>query len=276
MRLMDIAASTDAHRTSLPVVAAAVVIALLGTYAAGLASQTVATLAIQAGLFVPLRDAVCLGLVLAVLFLWHRSGRLVRAPTWGAPVPALLAACTVGLLPLALAWGGMALAGAVQTEPVATGALAAAIAGLPFLLMHGLAEQTLVRRLAQGQVQARFGALAGIAVGAAVWTGVQWLQGYGGPLEVLNSFLLAVLLGLVARGPGGVIAAGLAQGLWTWAEVVLLKSGLGLTVLADEAPWAGSGSDTYGSVIFTLALLLTGAVLVRRDRDLWPPRGTAA
>lgn len=251
----------------------AVLIALAGTVAAGFASAELAGLLVTAGLQVPLREPLNLLMVLAVGWLAFSRLGPATAIRLGQAGPGAMVGAVVALGVLLAAWGLLIATGAASsprwigdsTAPVALAAFA-----LPWMVLHGLSEQYLVHRLAQDRAERWRGAWAGILVAALVWTGVQALQGYVAPVLLVNSFLLGCLFGLVARGPGGVLAAGLAHGLWSWLETVVWRSlwqwqlEPGLGAVGDQ--------DSYGTWALTLVLLAVLLVAVGRGGKRQPPR----
>lgn len=240
-------------------------IALVGTIAAGQLSAHLAAPSSPLGwLGTMLREPLNLAIVVGIgLLFGHAFGGPQRIAL-GRPLHALGWGIAAGLVPVGLAWA--LILGTGQADSAAHGRAIAPVGlavALGFLLLHGLAEQWLVRRLAQdsaeGWLATRTGpvlaAWGGIVVAALVWTGVQAWQGYGSAMLLVNSFLFAVLLGQIVRGTGGgVLAAGIGHGLWSWAETQAIPWQSSWMMAPN---WlAGGGSDTYGAGAFALALVV--------------------
>lgn len=252
----------------------AVLIALGGTVAAGFASADLASLLVTAGLQVPLREPLNLLMVLGLGWLAFRTLGPPTAIRLGQAGPGVMAGAAVALGVLLAAWGLLMATGAASSPRWvgdSTAPVALAVFALPWMVLHGLSEQYLVHRLAQDRAERWRGPWPGIFVAALVWTGVQLVQGYAAPVLLVNSFLLGCLFALLARGPGGVLAAGLAHGLWSWLETVVWRS-LWQWQL-DPGAGAVRDQDSYGTWALTLVLLAVLLVAVWRDRPrLTPPQ----
>lgn len=245
----------------------AVLVALAGTVAAGVASAELAGLLVSAGVQLPLREPLNLLMVLAVGWLAFRRLGPPTAIRLGQVGPGVMAGALLALGVLLGAWGLLIATGAASSPRWigdSTAPVALAVFALPWMVLHGLSEQYLVHRLAQDRAGRWRGAWPGIVIAALVWTGVQALQGYVAPVLLVNSFLLGCLFGLVARGPGGVLAAGLAHGLWSWLETVVWRS----LWQWNLEPGAGAvrDQDSYGTWALTLVLLAVLLLAVWRGR----------
>jgi hypothetical protein len=151
---------------------------------------------------------------------------------------------------------------------------------LPAHLAHGLAEQLLVQAIAQravmaGQEAGFWRKVAGAGIAGAGLAAIQGLQGYASTIELVNAFLFGTLLGVIALGRGGILAAGFAHGLWTWAERLWIGDLLGAEIVATDPPTylAGPGPDTYNSEVFGLCLIVAIAialVLLQRSKPRVP------
>lgn len=251
----------------------AALIALAGTVAAGVASAELAALLVSAGLQVPLREPLNLIIVLGVGWLAYRRMGPPQAIRLGQVGPGVVMGAGVAVGVLLGAWGLLILTGAAAAPRWVgdtTSPLVVAVFALPWMVLHGLSEQYLVHRLAQDRAERWRGAWSGVIISALVWTGVQALQGYVAPVLLVNSFLLGCLFGLVARGPGGVLAAGLAHGLWSWLETVVWRSlwqwelEPGIGAVRDQ--------DSYGTWALTLVLLAALLMVVWPDRQRQAPK----
>lgn len=245
----------------------AVPLALAGTLAAGDLSAELAGRLVSAGVQVPLREPLNLLMVLVVGWLAFGSLGPPTVIRLGQAGPGVLVGAVMALGVLLGAWGLLIATGAASSPRWigdSTTPVALAVFALPWMVLHGLSEQYLVHRLAQDRAERWRGAWAGILVAALVWTVAQALQGYVAPVLLVNSFLLGCLFGLVARGPGGVLAAGLAHGLWSWLETVVWRS----LWQWNLEPGAGAvrDQDSYGTWALTLVLLAVLLVAVWRER----------
>jgi hypothetical protein len=263
-----------------------IVVAIGATVLAGEASMALVSGIGLSGTGLSLvRDLVNLALVLAVGFVWMRlflmAATPAPTPVTGRIGPGFGMGAAWGIGPLVLAWMAVGMMGAVSlgTDPVGPVTLIVPLIMLPAHLAHGLAEQVLLQVIAQRAVMAGAvpGALspvrqlAGAMLAGICLAGVQALQGYASPIELLNSFLLGTLLGVVALGSGGILAAGIAHGLWTWAERLVIGDIVGAQVIATDPPTylAGPGPDTYTSEAFSLCLVVAitlAIILLQRSK----------
>jgi membrane protease YdiL (CAAX protease family) len=213
---------------SLPVWARAFVIAVLVSGALLLASPWLyATLS---GPFAPaLTQAALAALSLAALVLSGQKALHANAPR-SLAIGFAAAAVLVGL---SFAMG--AFTGALVVTPAAALVVGPLALSLLAWTLHGFAEEAVFRGLVQRTFGAKFGALAGIALGAAGWAVFQALQGYVGPLEVTVSLVLGAGFGLLAHRFGLWAAVGAHAGWGFWELDVLKPFGLALGPLADSA-----------------------------------------
>lgn len=245
----------------------AALVALVGTVAAGLASAELAAWLVRAGVQVPLREPLNLVMVLGIGWLAYRWLGMPQLIRLGRFAPGLMVGSGLALGILLAAWGLLIQTGAAASPRWVgdtTSPLALALFALPWMVLHGMSEQYLVHRLAQDRAERWRGPWPGIIVAALVWTGVQAMQGYVAPVLLVNSFLLGCLFGYVARGPGGVLAAGLAHGLWSWLETVVWRSLW--TWQLEPGLGAVRDQDSYGTWALTLVLLALLLALVWRER----------
>jgi membrane protease YdiL (CAAX protease family) len=229
--------------------------ACAGALLAGNLSNAFAQLAVQLGGPSFLREPINAALALALLWAWQkwRPGALYSPPKWSQFIYAMPIGLCLGIALPGLALGVLFFAGAVTIKPPSGGALTLVVP-LVFLLIHGLAEESLVRGIAQREGHNYFGPLGGIALAAICFCALQTLQGYGGVWQVTNSLLFGAVLGFLALGKGGIWAAIGAHAGWTWLELGVLG---GEGQIAKTTNWlAGSGHDSYGSPAFTLVLIV--------------------
>jgi hypothetical protein len=207
-------------------------------------------------------------LIAAWFWTWVLSSRgEANAIGFGKVGPGFVWGIVAGVVPMLMSWGILALMGVVEVEqglPVLLpSGVIVSILLLPTFVAHGMAEQLLLQRVLQGALRRVFPPQGALHLISALMAGlglaaVQWLQGYTSPIEVFNSFLIGSLLGLVALSPGGIWAAAVGHGLWTWVESQLITETLKLRVILTDPPTylAGPGPDTYTSEVFSLVLLV--------------------
>jgi membrane protease YdiL (CAAX protease family) len=227
--------------------------ACAGAFLAGNLSSASAQLAVQLGGLSFVREPINAALALALLWAWQkwRPGAIYSPPKWGQFIYGIPIGLCLGIALPALALSIMSLAGAATIKPPIGGALTLVVP-LVFLLIHGLAEEALIRGIAQREGHNYFGPLGGIALAAICFCALQTLQGYGGLWQIINSLLFGAVLGFLALGQGGIWAAIGAHAGWTWLELGALG---GAGQIVKTTNWlAGSGHDSYGSPAFTLVL----------------------
>jgi membrane protease YdiL (CAAX protease family) len=244
---------TETHRQLFNFISACLAACLFALFA-GNASSSLAQFLVQSGGPPYLREplnAVIAGL-LYVMWRRLRPGARFSPPKWGNIAIGLSVGLCLGVvLPGAALWL-MTVAGAatVKAPTLETTTL---LVPFLFLIMHGFAEESLVRGIAQREGHNGFGPLGGVAVGAICFCALQAFQGYVDIWSVLNGALFGACLGFLALGPGGIWTAIGAHAGWSWLEIAVLGRA-GQIVKADV--WlAGSGPDSYGSPVFTLVLL---------------------
>lgn len=246
--------SSPIKRTLLVVVAASVAIGV--AYGAGELSHLLSFIITEAGAADFFREPINLALGLAGLFLWQQLSRspVQTPPLWGSPAIGLGWGWLVGCALPGLALLGIVMlhAGAFEARPFA---LASILIPVPFILIHAMAEEVVVRGIAQRAGHSAFGALAGIGVAALTFCVLQTLQGYNSIWHIANSALFGTALGLLALGRGGIWAAIAGHAGWTWLETCWI--GDAVRFQKDNGVWVGgTGPDSYGSPIFTLVLIL--------------------
>jgi membrane protease YdiL (CAAX protease family) len=222
---------------------------------AGNVSNAVAQVAISYQGPAYIREPINLAIALALLWAWRqwRRGALFSPPAWGNVAIGLSLGLVVGIILPGAALGVMALMGLASFKAPVVAPVVLAVPFI-FLILHGLAEESLVRGIAQREGHNLFGPLAGIGLAAMSFAALQMLQGYAAPWQIINSALFGAVLGFLALGPGGIWAASGAHAGWTWLEVAVLGAD---GQIVKTAHWlAGSGRDSYGSPIFTLVLVL--------------------
>ncbi|AMS28278.1 MAG TPA: hypothetical protein DIU09_14715 [Hyphomonadaceae bacterium] len=235
-------------------------VAVVVAFSAGEFSHLLSFWITEAGAPDFFREPLNLALGLAGLFLWRQLSRLPEQtpPLWGSPAIGLCLGWLVGCALPGLALIGLVIlqAGAFEARAFA---LAALIIPIPFILIHAMAEEVVVRGIAQRGGHAAFGPLAGIVVAALTFCVLQTLQGYNSIWHIANSALFGAALGFLALGRGGIWAAIAGHAGWTWLETCWI--GDAVRFQKDNSFWAGLGPDSYGSPIFTLVLILILALL---------------
>jgi membrane protease YdiL (CAAX protease family) len=251
--------SSPIKRTLLMMLAAGVAVAV--AYGAGEISHLLSFWISEAGAPGFFREPINLALGLAGLLVWQKLSRLPdqTPPLWGSPAIGLgwgwLVGCALpGLALLSLI---ISHAGVFEVRPFA---LAALIIPIPFILIHAMAEEVVVRGIAQRAGHAAFGPLVGVGLAALTFCALQTIQGYSSFWHIANSALFGAALGFIALGRGGIWAAIAGHAGWTWLET----SWIGDAVTFQKAGgfWAGAGPDSYGSPVFTLVLILVATLMV--------------
>jgi membrane protease YdiL (CAAX protease family) len=232
----------------------AFLMACFGGVVAGSASQALAQIGMANGGPSFIREPINAVLALFILFMWQRWRPAARAgaPKWGHVGIGLITGLGLGIALPALALTLMSVANVAKIHAPQVSLIAL---GVPFifLIFHGLAEEMLVRGIAQREAHHHFGALAGVVTGAVCFGSLQALQGYVGFWEIINGTLFGACLGFLALGPGGIWAASGAHAGWTWLEIAVL--GQRGQIVKTSNWFAGSGADSYGAPAFTLVLL---------------------
>ena len=246
--------SSPIKRTVSMMLAAGVALAI--AYGAGEISHLSSFWISEAGAPDFFREPINLVLALAGLLVWQKLSRLPNQtpPIWGSPAIGLSWGWLVGCSLPGLALLGIVMlhAGAFEARPFA---LASILIPVPFILIHAMAEEVVVRGIAQRAGHSAFGALAGIGVAALTFCVLQTLQGYNSIWHIANSALFGAALGLLALGRGGIWAAIAGHAGWTWLETCWI--GDAVRFQKDNGVWVGgTGPDSYGSPIFTLVLIL--------------------
>lgn len=221
---------------------------------AGSASLSLADALVQAGGPNAMREPINAAIAVLLYLLW-RKWRPVgnySPPVWGNIGVGLILGLLAGIiLPgvalLTLSGLDMATLSMPRASPIMLGV------PLVFILVHALAEEILVRGIAQREGHYHFGPWGGVLVGAGCFTLVQTLQGYGEVVQIINSALFGAVLGFLALGPGGIWAAIGAHAGWSWLEGAVM--GAQGQIIKNGAWLAGSGPDSYGSPIFSLVLI---------------------
>ena len=250
--------SSPIKRTLSMMLAAGVALAI--AYGAGEISHLSSFWISEAGAPDFFREPINLALALAGLLVWQKLSRLPNQtpPLWGSPAIGLGWGWLVGCSLPGLALLGLVIvqAGVFEGRPFV---LAALIIPIPFILIHAMAEQVVVRGIAQRAGHAAIGPLAGIGLAAITFCALQTSQGYSSVWHIANSALFGAALGFLALGRGGIWAAIAGHAGWTWLETSWI--GDAVTFQKDGGFWAGAGPDSYGSPVFTLVLILFLALM---------------
>jgi len=250
----------------------AVIVAIAWAYGSGELSHLVSFSMTEAGAPDFFREPINLILSLLGVFLWHKLSQSppTTPPIWGSPI-------------LGLSWGwmiGCVLPGLALVALVGLQAgrfelrefpLAALVIPVPFILMHAMAEETIVRGIAQRAGHAAKGPLMGVGLAALTFCALQTLQGYHSIWHIANSALFGGVLGFLALTRGGIWAACAGHAGWTWLETSWI--GDAVHFQKDGSFWAGAGPDSYGSPVFTTVLILS-LVLISFMRALQATRDT--
>lgn len=209
------------------------------------------------------REPINLALALLGFLIWQSLSQTSKSPPlWGSPAIGLGWGWVVGC-----ALPGFALLGLVFVQAGRFEArdfsVAALIIPVPFILIHALSEEVIIRGIAQRAGTAAFGPLLGIGVAALAFCVLQTLQGYQSMWHIANSALFGAALGFLALGRGGIWGAVAGHAGWTWLETSWI--GDAVTFQKDGSFLAGAGPDSYGSPVFTAVLIVILALMgVRR------------
>jgi membrane protease YdiL (CAAX protease family) len=249
---------TDQHRHIFQCLTACLAACFFALFA-GNASSSLAQFAVQSGGPPYLREplnAVIAGLLYLMWRKWHPAARY-SSPQWGHVAIGLTVGLVVGIaLPGAALWV-MSLIGVAMIKAPTIGGIALGVPFL-FLVVHGFAEESLVRGIAQREGHNSFGALGGVGLAAVSFCLLQGFQGYFGVWHVINGALFGACLGFLALGAGGIWTAIGAHAGWSWLEIAVL--GQPGQIVKTQSWLAGSGPDSYGSPAFSLVLLIVVAV----------------
>ena len=249
------------------------VYAWLAAYSAGEISHHLSFLIGESGGPDYFREPINLGLALLALWLWRglSGDGAPLAPTLGSPTWGLGGGWIVGCVLPGLALVLMAALGAGIFSPTRV-QLLALILPIPFILIHALAEEVIIRGIAQRSAQRLYGPMAGIGLAALTFCILQATQGYGSVWHIVNSALFGAVLGFLALGRGGIWAAAAGHAGWTWLETSWIGDGVTFTKMPGF--WAGFGPDSYGAPTFTVVLMFTlgligagRALQARKDRQ---------
>jgi membrane protease YdiL (CAAX protease family) len=216
-----------------------------GAYFAGNASQSLAMWAVlhQGPNF--MREPINAAIALLIYLAWRKWRPIANysEPKWGQIGVGLVLGFVIGIGLPGLALGAMAGLNLAVIKPPS----------FFVLIIHGLAEEILVRGVAQREGHTYFGPWGGVILAALCFCGLQVLQGYNGLFEIANSALFGAVLGLLALGRGGIWSAVGAHAGWSWLETAFLGE---KGQIVKTSSWlAGQGPDSYGSPLFSLVLL---------------------
>lgn len=269
--------SETARRTDWPLLAFGCVYAVVVAFAIGQASGFIASESARVGGPERLREPVNVALALGAFWIWLRIAPKARTakPGFGSPVHALADGLTLGIALPAIALGVLVMSGLAYFEPESAPLDPWIVAaGFGFLCLHSFAEETLMRGVAQRAGEAAFnggvaGGWAGVLSGGVAFAALQILQGFPGPVFVLNGFLFGCVAGLLARGKGGILSATALHAAWAWLETIVLPRAGSFSV--EPGFWGGGGPDSYGSGVFAVVLCAAIAALAVSDPGLRSP-----
>lgn len=201
------------------------------------------------------REPINVAIALALLWTWQkwRPSALYSPPKWGNAVFGLVVGLIVGIALPGLALTLMSISGAATIKAPSLPPVVLAVPFV-FLIVHAIAEESLIRGVAQREGHNFYGSLGGVVLAAVTFAALQTFQNYGGAWEVLNSLLFGGVLGLLALQAGGIWTAIGAHAGWSWLEIAALGE---RGQIVKNASWlAGTGRDSYSSPAFTLVLVL--------------------
>lgn len=202
-----------------------------------------------------LREPLNAGIALALLWGWQkwRPAGNYSPPKWGRVAIGLGLG---GFIGAALPMSALVIMSVLGVATLKGPTVEPHILAIPviFVVIHGLAEESLIRGIAQREGHTYFGPLAGVCLAALSFAVLQGLQGYVGLVQICNSALFGGVLGFLALGPGGIWTAVGAHAGWTWLETTLLG---GSGQIVKSSSWlAGMGHDSYGSPLFSIVLII--------------------
>jgi membrane protease YdiL (CAAX protease family) len=240
-------------------IARACLAATIFAFVAGNLSTSLAGTLVQMGGPWFLREPINVLLALLFLVLWNRWQPLASysKPAWGHVAVGLAIGLTAGIILPGIALWTMAVTGAATLKPPEVESIALLVPFI-FLILHGFAEESLLRSIAQRTAHHGLGALWGVGIGAICFCVLQCAQGYVSVWNIINSLLFGTSLGFFALGWGGIWSAVGAHAGWSWLETAAL--GQPGQIVKSSSWLGGSGPDSYGSPVFTGVLLLAIAV----------------
>lgn len=206
------------------------------------------------------------------------GGAAAAAPRGQAVTAGALTGVGGFLLALALA----RLAGSVTAGgPALSAGVAAILIGTLCVAGQATAEELFFRGWLQPVLVRGWGAAAGVAVTALVFSGLHMAGGVRSGTALVNLAAGGVLFGLLALRSGGLWAPAAAHVGWNWSEIM----GFGLAPnpgvgsfgairdldLGGSAWWGGSEEGLNASVAMTVVLLALILPLAM-GRDGWPFR----
>jgi membrane protease YdiL (CAAX protease family) len=221
-----------------------------------------------------IRESIFLAPSIALMLLWRRRHSAPYRLGFDGGL-GLGTLCGLGLAFLAITLAGFGGAIGPGAGPDARDlvSISALIVLIPALILHGCAEEIVFRGIVQEAAISLFGVRGGVVFAALGWALLQFFQGYTSPMHILNSFLVGLGFGLVTLR-AGVLAAGAAHGLWTWAETRLFGFGptaspplFDLDVVTPNF-WTGPFADTYGGFATSCAALLVLTALIWSIRTM--------
>ena len=229
---------------------------LLATFFAGLASENIALSATFNGLKLPIREPLNLLIVFLFFYLFPRFfGKFEFSEiNWGRPYASLIG-ILVPLLLIIIVWGIFYFTGSLIIDSISLSPNIISfpiILSLVFVLIHGAAEQLLINKIGQEVFAQKFGVWGGILAAGIMFAALQALQGYDSPIYIINSLIFGALLGILAQ-VFGLMAAAIAHGVWTWAEIIVLPQILQYHLVPNFI--SGGGQDSYSSPIFAIVAL---------------------
>lgn len=229
-----------------------------------------AALAVFYGLlFAPL---ILLALVLG--YLEHRSVVRIgeRPGRW------LLIGLLTGTGGLLITIGYAWLNGEIVAGAVASAEMMAILLGMALTLVQTGTEELLFRGWLQPVLVERLGALAGVTLGAILFTGFHLTAGVRAPLSLINVTLAGALFGLLALRSGGIVASITAHFAWNAIEDLVLglvpnpgNGALGSLLdydLLGGALWGGQEEGLNASIGTTVVLLALILPLLRPGQTL--------
>ena len=250
-------------------VASAAIFALLATFLAGIVSSDISATLIRWGLNLPLREPINLAIIIGFYLLWLKLAKKpfgngeFNGPIKFGNLKSFIIGAVVCALILGLSWGSLLVTNHIESsaKPKEIGnalLVISLIYSLFFVLLHGLAEQFLLGVIAQNYAIGKLGYFGGIIIGATLFLLLQTLQGYQTIGLMLSSFAIGLVLAILAQ-KYGVLAAASLHGFWTWFEVSVLPQFFAIKLKSNI--FAAGGTDTYGSMAFTIISFIVALVL---------------
>lgn len=223
--------------------------------------------AVFAGLSLPIREPLNLALIGIFYFVWQKASKPTVSANLGRVIGfgnifSMLGGFAAQAMLLIVSWSIAYIGRQIELGPMplheGQDIMFNLLFGLVVVLLHAIAEQLLIQKIANEVALVEINPLFGVIISALLFMALQGLQGYANFGFLLSSFCFGLVLGSLAQRFGLFAAAG-AHAIWTWAETIAIPQFY--NVKMKDNIWSGGGDDTYGSLIFAFVCLSAFAVL---------------